>query len=313
MSLVCAAAILTGLGEAFLCVLCSGGEAAPRLFGRQRAAPGACGTRAGQGAGRGGAAAAEAWARSLGAASREFQGSEPPPASSWRGRRTGQRPSPGPAGQREEAERKRRWAGTLRRPRIADKGILERTEPRNAGILPGVAGRGPQSRRSPPRVARALMDVGSFTFALVLTHAPKNLLSLRLHAQDEDPIPSASPGAVSEPAGAGCGGGGCRLGWDQAHTGARAAQAPPQNPLPAKRPRPPPPTPPRRGLRAGAAPDPCVPGRTGPQTPPRGPGPEPRALPGTRAVRTPRCAGLARPPPPPSPQAKKNLKCSEMN
>lgn len=61
LSPLSAAAILTGLEEAFLCVLCSRGEAAPRLPLRQRAAPEAYGTRARLGAGWG-RAAAEFWA-----------------------------------------------------------------------------------------------------------------------------------------------------------------------------------------------------------------------------------------------------------
>lgn len=73
-----AAAILTGLEGAFLCVLCSRGEAAPRLPVRQRAALEAYGTRArlGEGCGRG-ILGPKVWGP--GAATRGPQGSEAPP------------------------------------------------------------------------------------------------------------------------------------------------------------------------------------------------------------------------------------------
>lgn len=95
-------------------------------------------------------------------------------------------------------ERRRRRAGGLRRRRIADKGILERTEPRNlgwraprAGGLPGLAGRGPWSCPSPLRVGRVLQDVGTLTFALVLTYTLQN--PLRFGRPLRTRIPSRPP------------------------------------------------------------------------------------------------------------------------
>lgn len=116
----CAATILTRLEGAFLCVLCSRGEAAPRLPIRQRAAPEARGTREGQGSGRG-RAATEAWARSPGVQALPLAGlrapSHPHPPPPPREAVTEDSDSaPVLADLREETESRRRRAGALRRP-----------------------------------------------------------------------------------------------------------------------------------------------------------------------------------------------------
>lgn len=123
-----------------------------------------------------------------------------------------------------------------------------------------MAGRGLQSRPSLLLAARAAQDVGSLRFALLLNCAPQNPPSLRLR-EDQDPFRSGSPGAIR---------GACGLGCGRARTGGRA---PPKNPLPAKRPPP-----------AGFPGD-GPPGRSGRQTPPRRPWPEPLWLPGSRAAK----------------------------
>lgn len=114
---VCAAALLTRLEGAFLCVLRSQGEAAPRLSVRQHAAPEACGTQAGQGAGAG-----TRGRRSLGpepeipgAATRGSQGSERPPSPTHEAVAKDNDATPGCADLRQETDRKRRRTGGPRR------------------------------------------------------------------------------------------------------------------------------------------------------------------------------------------------------
>lgn len=94
-------------------------------------------------------------------------------------------------------ERRRRRAGGLRRRRIADKGILERTEPRNLGWRVPRAG-ATRSLEPPVPSSGGSRTPGCgnphvcFGFNLY-TSKPS---SLRLPAEDEDSLPSASRGTI---------------------------------------------------------------------------------------------------------------------
>ena len=135
---------------------------------------GACGTRARQGAGRR-RAAAPAWARS------PEPGAQAPPFASPRA------PSPLPPAPGEAAVKDSSSLGSGRTQRengakmvagtgphvgwkIADKGILERAEPRKAGLLPRTPRRGPRSRPSLCAWLKRSRMWGSFGFASVLTY-----------------------------------------------------------------------------------------------------------------------------------------------
>lgn len=94
-------------------------------------------------------------------------------------------------------ERRRRRTGGLRRRRIADKGILERTEPRNLGWRAPRAG-ATRSLEPPVPSSGGSRTPGCgnphvcFGFNLY-TSKPS---SLRLPAEDEDSLPSASRGTI---------------------------------------------------------------------------------------------------------------------
>lgn len=247
--------------------------------------PGACGARARQGEGRRRAASA-AWAGSL--------GSQAPPAANPRA------PSllpPAPrdrssrqAGLRKDTERKRWRAGSPRAGwKIADKGILETVELRNAGsslglrgAIPGVASLSACGSSAPGLWERLLR----FCFGFNLNTENPPFASAARILQRRLPVRWRC--------------GACRLGWGPRTPGAcclgaAVEPAPCETVAPDTHP-----TSARRGPRSVAAPGPRNPRRTRPQMPSQGWWSEPCMPPGMRSVRKPLCADLAWPPPPPS-------------
>lgn len=173
--------------------------------------------------------------------------------------------------------------------KIADKGILETVELRNAGsslglrgAIPGVASLSARGSSAPGLWERLLR----FCFGFNLNTENPPFASAARILQRRLPVRWRC--------------GACRLGWGPrtpgaCYLGAAVEPAPCETVAPDTHP-----TSARRGPRSVAAPGPRNPRRTRPQMPSQGWWSEPCMPPGMRSVRKPLCADLAWPPPPPS-------------
>lgn len=276
-----AAAIPTGQ-EGLPFVLFAPGEAARRLHAGRRAA---LGLRSPGGGRR--------WAGTRGRRGPDPKPpSRPPPLPGL------QPPPPAPpqaaaiglAGLEQETQRTRQRAGASRRVeerRPARFGKNRTSDRWDAGLLPGLAGSVPRAAAPTLRGSRA-PESGVPGVCLASSRRTKTTRRRFGRPRARSTLSARPSGAVSQRAGAvgpagwdgarGAPGRG-RLGRRRRTRSLRNGRARPRG----------------RGPRAGAAREPTPPGRTRPQTPPGRPWPEPHALPGTHAAKTPRCAGLVPP------------------